>query len=130
MAHDRSGRLAPSDGRESEAPERGSRTREHVGRAARPRNVDWICFESRRIGALGRFQCLDDESRHNALSAIPAPYIETREGPNRHIVDRLESWLAIEPAQILSRRELTPTYRPLAVKSQQAWWGPLLHDAA
>jgi hypothetical protein len=25
---------------------------------------------------------------------------------------------------------LTPTYRPLAVKSQQAWWGPLLHDAA
>ena len=42
-----------------------------------------------RIGPLGRFQGLSDESRHNALSAITSSYIETRDAPNRHVVDRL-----------------------------------------
>jgi hypothetical protein len=68
------GRLAARDGHESEVPERRSHTREHVERTARPRNVDWICLPSRRIGALGRFQCLDDHSRHNVLKAAFTPW--------------------------------------------------------
>ena len=128
MTHDGSGWLAASDHPESQAPECRSRPREHVGRAAWYRSVDGICFQCRGIGALGCFQCLDDESRHDTSPAIPTPDIETRHGPNRHIIDRLESWLAIEPAQILSRRELAPADSALAVKSQQAGWGPLLYN--
>jgi hypothetical protein len=60
---------------------------------------------------------------------ISGLYIETRGDPHRHIVDRFGSVLAIEPAQILSRRELTPTYNPLPVKSQQAGRGTLIHDS-
>jgi len=129
MAHDWSRGLAASHGSESEAPERGNRTGEHIGRAGRQRSVDRICFQCRRIGAFGSFQCLGDQSRHNAPSAIPAPDIETGDGPDRHIVDSLESLLAVEPAQILSWHELTPTDRPLAFKGQQSWWGTLLHDS-
>src|SRR5262249_5818617 len=81
------------------------------------------------MGAFRRFQCLDDQSHHDASSAIPALDIETRDGPNWYIVDSLEGLLAVEPAQILSRRELTPTDRPVAVKSQQSGWGTLLHDS-
>jgi hypothetical protein len=112
-----------SNGPESQPSERRSHACEHVARTARLRSVDRVCFQRWRTGALGGFQCLDDQRRHNAPSAISAPYIETRGDPHRHIVDRFGSVLAIEPAQILSRRELTPTYNPLPVKSQQAGWG-------
>ena len=118
-----------SDGHESQPSERRSHACEHVARTARLRSVDRICFQCGRTGALGGFQCLDNQRRHNAPSAISAPYIETRGDPHRAIVDRFGSVLAIEPAQILSRRELTPTYNPLPVKSQQAGWGTLVHDS-
>jgi hypothetical protein len=82
-----------------------------------------------RLGPLSRFQGFSDESRHNPLSAIPAPYIETRDGPDRHIVDWPQILLATQPTQIVSWRELTPAYRPVAVKSQQPWWRTLIHDS-
>ena len=83
---------------ESEPSIGGNHAREHVGRTAGSRSVDWICFQCRSVGTLRRFQSLDDESSHDSSSAIPAPNIETREGPNWHVVNRFENWLAIEPA--------------------------------
>jgi hypothetical protein len=130
MAHYGWRRLSSSDGLESESPERRSRAREHVRRATRPCDVDRVCFNSQRIGPLGRFQGLSDESRHDALSAVTSSYIETRDAPNRHVIDRLQSLLSVEPAQVLSWGELTPAYDPLAVKSQQARWRTLRHDFA
>jgi len=130
MAHDGSGGLAASNRPESETLERGSPPCEQVGRTAGSCSVDRIGFERPRIRTLRDFQRLDDQICHHASSAIPAPDIETREGPNRHIIDRLENWLAIEPAQILTRRELTPAHRPLPIESQQPWWWTLLHDPA
>lgn len=130
MPHDGSGGLTASNRPESETPECGSCPCEHVGRTAGLRSVDWIGFERRRIRTLRGFQRLDDQSRHNASPAVPAPDIETRKGPNRHIIDRLENWLAIEPGQVLSRSQLTPTNGALAVKSQQARRWTLLHDSA
>jgi hypothetical protein len=82
------------------------------------------------FGTLRGFQCLDDQSRHNASPAVPAPDIETRNGPSRDAVDRFESLLAVESGQVLSRSQLTPANGALAVKRQQARRWTLLHDSA
>ena len=129
MAHDWSGELPASNGLESEALERGSRTRKHIGCTARPPSVDRIRFECRCVGTLGGFQCFSDQSRHDAPSAIAAPDIEAGEGTNRHIIDLFESSLAIEPGQILAASVDTNLQAARRQKLTSLVWWTLLHDS-
>src|SRR5207302_3603959 len=46
------------------------------------------------------------------------------------MIDGFESWFAIEPAQVLSRRELTPAHSPLPIEGQQPRRRTVLHDFA
>jgi hypothetical protein len=70
VSHDRPGGLAASDGSESQSPKRGSHAREHVGRTARLRSVDRICFQGLGIGAFGCFQCVPELPK-DRFAAVP-----------------------------------------------------------
>jgi hypothetical protein len=128
MAHDRARRYAARNRLEPGTRERRSCASENVGSTFRSHRINRICFKRWRIRALCRFHCCFDQSRHDTQSAIAAPHVKARDGPDRHIVHALQSSRAIEPRQIIPRRKLAPADGPLTIEGEQAWRRAMLHD--
>jgi hypothetical protein len=124
MAHDWARRYAARNRLEPGMPERRSCASENVGSAFRSQRINGIRFKRWCIGALCRFHCCFDQSRHDTLPAIAAPHVKARDRPDRHIVQALERSRAIEPRQIIPWRKLTPADGPPPSNASKPGGGP------